>query len=121
MSVTNVSHGSTDQRVLLVWDSEERPPEGQWTTVLWIGFEMADSRAISLARMVDARAEEFRGRYLAWVYELGETVIDGARVVDQLEIRPDFSYWWMTSIAQRFNASDKSRVNDAIKAMALEE
>lgn len=109
------------QRALLVWDAEGPPPVGDWTTVLWSSFDKGtDPSTISIPGLVEEQADALRSRYLAWVYELGETVINGKRVIDHLELRPGFSYWWMTSLAQKFNASGTSQIDNAIKALALE-
>lgn len=106
---------------LLVWDAEGSPPVGDWTTVLWSSFGKAsDPSVISIPTLVEEQADALRARYLAWIYELGETRINGKRLVDHLELRPGFSYWWMTSMAQKFNASGTSQIDNAIKAFALE-
>lgn len=109
------------QHTLLIWDAEGVPPVGDWTTVLWSSFDKTDDpSSISMPKLVDEQAETFRARYLAWVYELGETRINGTRLIDHLELRPGFSFWWMTSLAQKFNASGTSQIDNAIKAFALE-
>lgn len=106
---------------LLLWDAEGSPPVGDWTTVLWSSFgEANDASVISISKLVEEQADALRARYLAWIYELGETHIDGKRLVDHLELRPGFSYWWMTSLTQKFNASGTSQIDNAIKAFALE-
>lgn len=106
---------------MLVWDAEGPPQVGDWTTVLWSSFGKAnDPRFISIPAQVEEQAVALRARYLAWIYELGEARINGKRLVDHLELRPGFSYWWMTSMAQKFNASGTSQIDNAIKALALE-
>lgn len=107
--------------VLLVWDDEGIPPTGDWTAVLWRQYaDDDDSSVISITQLVEQKAEELRARYLAWIHDLGEAQIDGKRVIDHLSLRPGFSYWWMSSLAQKFNISGTSLIDDAIKALALE-
>ncbi len=109
------------QRKLLIWDAEGPPPEWDSTTILWRRYASAETLgAISITQQVEDHAEALRARYLAWIHDLGEAQIVGRRVVDHLAIRPGFSYWWMTSLAQKFNAAGTSGINDAIKALALE-
>lgn len=106
---------------LHVWDSDDSPLRGEWTTVLWrhsAGIDDADT--LSISYLAEQDADELRARYLGWVYELGQTLIGGKRVIDHLLLRPSLSFWWMTSLAQQFNLSGTSRIDDAIKAMALE-
>jgi len=117
----HLRHLADNRLKLIIWDAEGEPPVGNWTTVLWGGFGKPDDpNVISLPKLVEEKGEVFRARYLAWIYELGETRINGKRLVDRLELRPGFSYWWMTSLAQKFNASGTSQINNAIKALALE-
>lgn len=106
---------------LLIWDVEGSPLVGDWTTVLWSDYAKAsESNIVSIPAMVEEQADVLRARYLAWIYELGETRIKGKRVIDHLELRPGFSYWWMTLLAQKFNISGTSEVDNVIKAFALE-
>jgi len=106
---------------LLVWDAEGSPPVGDWTTVLWRRYaDPEDPTVISITQRVEQEADELRARYLAWIYDLGETWFNGRRVIDHLSLRPGFSYWWMSSLAQKFNIAEGSPINDAIKALALE-
>ncbi len=108
-------------RTLLIWDAEGSPPVGAWTTVLWNSFgKKDDSTVISISKLVEDQADSLRARYLAWIYELGEMSLEGKRLVDHLELRPGFSFWWMTSFAQKTNILEVSPVNNAIKAFALE-
>lgn len=106
---------------LHVWDAEGSPPVGGWTTVLWSSFGKGnDPSIISIPVLVEAHADALRARYLAWIYELGESLVKGKRVIDYLALRPGFSYWWMTLLAQKFNASGASQVDNAIKLFAFE-
>lgn len=107
---------------LLVWDAEGPAPVGNWTTMLWRQYaDIKNPNDVSIVQIVDEKADELRSKYLAWIYDLGEAEIEGKRVVDHLSIRPGFSYWWTSSIGQKFNCSGTSQINDAIKALALEE
>lgn len=111
----------SSRQTLLVWDADGSPPAGEWTTVLWNGFgDDNDTGVISIPTLVEGQAYALRKHYLAWIYELGESFINGKRLVDQLELLPGFSYWWMTSLAQKFNASGTSQIDNAIKLFVLE-
>ena len=108
---------------LLVWDSESDPPEGKFTTILWRSYSGSSSisSVISLPSIVDLKRVELRDKYLAWIYQLGELKHQGKRVIDHLLLRPNLSYWWMSSLPQKFNIADHSHINDSIKALAFEE
>lgn len=122
MADFSVNSSLPRQGVLFIWDDTGVAPTGDWTTLLWQQFpDINNPSYISIVQLVEQNAEELRSKYLAWIYELGETKIEGKRVIDHLAIRPGFSYWWTSSIGQKFNCSGTSKINDAIKALALEE
>lgn len=106
---------------IIIWDAEGSPPTGDWTTVLWRGFgDEITPGAVSIQKLVEANADALRKRYLAWVYDLGETRIKGRRLVDHLALRPGFSYWWMTLLAEKCNFAKSPQIDDAIRLMAFE-
>jgi len=118
---SDVKDNANKNAVLLVWDDEGASPPGEWTTVLWRQYATGNNPTIiSIVQLVEQNANELRARYLAWIYDLGEARIGGKKVVDHLALRPGFSYWWMSSLAQKFNVSGNSHIDDAIKALALE-
>lgn len=107
---------------ILVWDTEGQPLDGDWITVLWRSFGNRDvANVVSIPKLVEEQADTLRSRYLGWIYELGETRIKGKRLIDHLELRPAFSYWWMTLLAQKANAFLSPRIIDAVKMFALED
>lgn len=107
---------------VLIWDADGAPPVGDGLVVLWRAFAgSADAGVVSIPALIEANAESLRARYLAWVYELGETSIRGKRLVDHLEIRPGFSYWWMTLFAEKCNYSKSPQIDDAIRLLAFEQ
>ena len=103
----------------LIWDRRDRPPQGEGITVLWREFSDQDS-SHSIPLLVEKQAEALRSRFLAWLYEVGEARIAGRRVIDHFELRPGFSYWWMTLLAEKSYAKS-SRLNEAVKFLAFEE
>jgi len=93
---------------------------GDWTTVLWRGFDTG-RRTISIPRLIEARGDDLRRRYLAWIYELGNVTIDGRRVIDHLELSEGFSYWWMAPLAHTPNFYESPQISDAIKSLVFED
>ena len=108
-------------RTLLVWDTEGAPPVGGWTTVLWSSFGVrGDPEAISIPKLVEEQADTLKARYLAWIYDLGETRLSGKRLVDHLELRPGFSYWWLTLLGEKIYGESPGPY-DAVRFFALED
>jgi surface carbohydrate biosynthesis protein (TIGR04326 family) len=88
--------------------------------VLWRGFSYGvRPNIVSIPGLVEENADTLKARYLAWVYELGETRIQGRRLVNHLELRPGFSYWWMSLFVEKCNYSKSPQIEDAIRLMAF--
>jgi surface carbohydrate biosynthesis protein (TIGR04326 family) len=106
---------------LLIWDTEGEPPLGEWVSVFWREFiSTSQPDAVSIPELIESNADSLRRRYLAWIYDLGETAIQGKRLVEFFELRPGFSYWWMTLFVEKCNYSKSMQINDAIRLMAFD-
>ena len=104
----------------VVWDTESPPQLGEWTTILWRGFSpVVSNNVVSIPRLIEENANALRARYLAWIYDLGETRIHGRRMVDYLELQPKLSYWWMSLFVEKCNYSKSPQIDDAIRFMAF--
>ena len=117
-SVSGTSTAGVDK--LLIWDAEGSPPVDCWTNVLWRGFVTdVSSNSVSIPHLIEENADALRSRYLAWVYELGELRIKGSRLIDHLQLRPGFSYWWMTLLVEKCNFAKSPQIDDAIRLLAF--
>lgn len=93
-----------------------------YKTLFWRKYSYKnDKNFFSIVELVEKNADKLKNKYLAWVYELGKHKINGKSVIDHLEIDENLSYWWATSVAQKFNCSSISQINDCIKLFALED
>jgi surface carbohydrate biosynthesis protein (TIGR04326 family) len=105
---------------ILIWDLEELDSEGEETTVLWrCSATGAPPRFVSIPQLIEDNADTLRKRYLAWVYELGEMRISGRRLIDHLQLRSGFSYWWMTLFVKKCNYSESPQIDDTIRLLAF--
>ena len=110
-----------DRSTLLVWDDVGNPTQGDWITVLWSSFSEDDNpNVISLPKLVEEQAVTLRSQYLEWIYELGETLIKGKRIIDHLEMRLGLSFWWTFSGVGKDNTTKISKSYIAVRLMALE-
>ncbi|MBN4080840.1 hypothetical protein JYT44_00610 [Caldithrix abyssi] len=111
-----------NNQTLLIWDSEGAHPIKYQKTLLWSSLNKDEHpNTTSIPFSIEENANQLKSRYLAWVYELGETCIKGRRVVDYLELRPGFSYWWMTLIAEKCNWAKSPQIYEVIKLFAFED
>ncbi len=116
--MTDRNHaGST----LYIWDSSDPPPTVPGMRVLWQSFGgKKDDRTVSVPRLVEEHAQSLRRQYLAWIHAFGQCRVHGMRVIDHLEIRPGFSMWWMTLLAQKCTYARSPAIYDAIRLLALD-
>ena len=109
-----------EKKKLIIWDSDDPPPTGDWLTILWRSYDTAGrDNVISIPRLVEENTGSLRARYLAWIYDLGEAKIKGKRIVDHLEIRPSFSCWWMT-LPATVSYGESTMIYTMIRLMAFE-
>ena len=113
--------GQKKGETMHVWDADFSSLEHDGTVILWSAFtEKENEKIISLPKFVEENALSLRSRYLAWIYELGETEVNGKSVVDYFQIRSGFSYWWMTLLSEK-SIFKSPQIFDVIKLFALED
>lgn len=104
-----------------MWDAPGAPPLGDQVIVLWRSFgDAATPHILSIPKLAEANADSLRKRFLAWIYELGSTLINGRSLLDHLELRPGFSYWWMTLFSEKCNYGKSPGIDDAIRMMIFD-
>jgi surface carbohydrate biosynthesis protein (TIGR04326 family) len=104
---------------VLVWDQKGEPPCVPERVLCWQSYAHGNS-VCSVPRHLEAHAERIRSKYLAFIHELGESLIAGKRVVDHLDLGGGFSLWWMTTIAEK-SPLKSPRIYDCLRMFALEE
>lgn len=112
--------GTTQDSELLVWDTDEQIQRQHGNTVYWQSYNGTEADNIfSIPQLVENNATQLREQYLAFIYELGEAKVNDRRVVEHLEIRPGFSYWWMTLLTEKCNFAKSPQIDNVIKLMAF--
>jgi surface carbohydrate biosynthesis protein (TIGR04326 family) len=107
---------------IVVWDLDTSPTDDISDIVYWSSFTNLEQDGIfSIPHLVDQNAKHLKAKYLSLIYEFGEAKINEKRIVEHLIIRQNFSYWWMTLLAEKCNYAKSPQINNIIKLMALEE
>ena len=107
---------------LIVCDSETQLPVEDCGILNWSSyFSIEKDNIFSLPQLIDKEKKHLRSQYLELIYDWGELRIDGKRLVDCLEIRPNFSYWWMTLLSEKCNAIKSPQIDNAIKLLAFKD
>jgi len=106
---------------LLLWDQDSKPNDNSYEVILWNSYKSSESdEFISIPKFVEENSDYLKSKYLSLIYELGEAKINGKRVIDHLIIRQNFSYWWMTLLAEKCNFIKSPQIDNIIKIMALD-
>jgi surface carbohydrate biosynthesis protein (TIGR04326 family) len=103
---------------VLVWDHAGEPPTTS-DNILWRRYDRHDVIS-SVPQYLEDHADRLRAKYLAFIHELGETLIMGKRIIDHLDKGDGFSLWWMTRLAEK-SPFKSPRIYDCLRLLALEE
>ncbi len=107
---------------VLLWDSDGILPSTNDYVVLWNSFSVPGSihPSISIPEYVEEHSDRLRSRFLGFVHDVGDSPSGAKTVLEHLQIRPTFSYWWLTLFASKRWHPD-SHITEAVKFVALEE
>jgi surface carbohydrate biosynthesis protein (TIGR04326 family) len=109
-----------DKDCLIIWDLDNQWVSGCEDILLWKKYEVLEfDKVYSILQLVEENSEQLKSQYLALIYELGESKFNGKRVIESLEVRPGFSYWWMTLLTEKCNLAKSPQIDSAIKLMAF--
>lgn len=108
---------------VLIWDHSELPCHSEyadkkvifWNNTFGVQFENAEF----ILKSVEDHSDFLRTQYLSWIFNLGKIKISNKSLVDCLKIRPGFSYWWMTLLAEKCNWAKCPMIEDAIRLLAF--
>ncbi len=107
---------------LLILDADNFSYLYECDVVYWRQYALENSnRVFSIHSLIEDNSNFLKAQYLKLIYEFGEEKISGMRIVDCLEIRKNFSYWWMTLLTEKCNYAKSPQINNVIKIMALEQ
>ena len=104
---------------IVVWDQAESPPAGGGAVLCWRSYAHGGSVS-SVPQYLEAHADRIRSKYLAFIHDLGQSLVAGRRVIDHLNFGDGFSFWWMTTIAEK-SPLKSPRIYDCLRMFALEE
>ena len=112
---------SLESDVFYIWDMAGAPPWCNGPLILWRSYASNNSVAeVSIPKIVEEHAEILKAQYLKYIYELGNRAENNRTVIDKLIIRKNFSYWWMTMVAEKSVIRENPPTNDAIRLLAFQ-
>jgi surface carbohydrate biosynthesis protein (TIGR04326 family) len=88
--------------------------------IMWRNYaNHPNEKIISIYSLIDKKSNLFRHKFLLWIYSIGQLKICHQRIVDHLLLRPEFSAWWSSLLAEKCNFSKSPQIDDAIKLIAF--
>lgn len=104
---------------VLILDQDDIVSNFEGITIYWRSYtENIDRNVYSIPNLVEKKSDQYRKEYLSLVHQAGEAKIKNRRLIDWFEIRPDFSFWWMSLIVEN-NYGKSSDIPNRIKFFAL--
>ncbi|MCF8176928.1 MAG: hypothetical protein K9J74_00310 [Sulfuritalea sp.] len=104
---------------MIVCDSYNVPINGGSDVFVWDSYISTDSLS-SIPRYLETHAERFRSKYVEFIHDLGLAVLHEQSIIDHLSFGGDFSFWWMTKLAEK-SPFKSPQIYDCLRVMALEE
>lgn len=103
---------------MIVWDHKLEPPAGLEEVLCWKSYSQKQNVG-SILQYVENHAVVLRAKYLSFIHNLGESRVNGKRLIDHLTFEDGLSYWWMTLFVEK--SLYRSPIADAIRLFAFEE
>jgi surface carbohydrate biosynthesis protein (TIGR04326 family) len=104
---------------VLVIDQFDESTNQDNNIICWRSYQKG-MRVTSLPAYLEEHAERLRDKYLSFIHELGETVVNGKSLVEHMKVSGDFSFWWMSHLAEK-SPFKSPRLYDCLRMLALEE
>ena len=95
------------------WNGDSR------VLVNWSGINVPKNQE-SLPLKVEETATKIKREYLKWIYDLGRFKLRGKTLISHLKLSDSFSFWWMTSIAEK-STYKSSSIYQVFKLRTLEQ
>ena len=116
MKVTEEEKLSNNSMELLIWDLKTTPICADQSVLLWSD---KNDNFFSIMKFVEENSLSLRAKYVSWIFKLGEINLGKKSLIKNLQIRENFSFWWMTLFAEKSNTGKSLEINNVIKFLAF--
>ena len=109
------------KKTICIWDCDYEPNiDPDCFIVFWNRAFAVESESLLIGDILETYSDELKESYLEFVYDLGASNAFGVSIIQQLKIRENLSYWWMTLLAEKSNWAKSPQITNTIKVMALD-
>lgn len=105
--------------IITIWDVDELPKLEKKNIIYWRLYS-TDSNIVSIPFFIEKNKHELRSIITSWVHDVGQIVIGEKTIVGNLEIREDFSFWWLTEFSEMQHFGKSPQLYDAVRFLAFE-
>ncbi len=108
------------QKLIYIWDSKDKPKiDSKFSVIFWSTSHEVSNESYSIVEILESNSDQLKSEYLHFIYNLGNSRYYGESLIDLLQIRDNFSFWWMTAIAEKNNWAKSPNISNILKLMAL--
>jgi surface carbohydrate biosynthesis protein (TIGR04326 family) len=104
---------------IVIWDLEKVPSELEGNVILWQKFSTSTD-VISVPEYLEKNSESLRKKYVSFIYELANKKIGNKTIINHLAYDDNFSFWWMTHVAEK-SPFKSTEIYNCLCLLALEE
>ena len=103
-----------------IWDVDDIPKSNKkYNTIFWNHFPKRKN-GISIPDLVELQDDILKKEYLEVIYNMGNKFCGKKTIIEELQIRKNFSFWWMTLLTEKSNWAKTPQINNIIKVLALQ-
>ena len=97
---------------MIIWDTKKKIPYEN-NIYLWNDY-IKDKELNSIPFFIEENSKKIRSKYIDFIYDLGNKKYKGKSVAENLNLEKNFSYWWLTLLAEKSLYKQKS-IHQALK------
>lgn len=105
---------------LLIIDADQHLEVEMGSSQILLWNYSDDLTCQSILSYVEKNSDYVRGKYLKFIFDMGESKNRTNSLKELLKIDDNLSFWWMTIPAKKINYLPESNVKDCLKLIALE-
>ena len=103
-----------------VWDQDFSPDyDEKINFIFWNNPFDVKNRSLCLVDLLEENADKFKSEFLHYIFRLGKAKLNNKSIIEILTFSANFSFWWMTPIAEKSNWAKSPQINNILKLMAF--
>ena len=107
---------------LTLWDLQKTNPDLKNSAVCFWNCPNIDKNPnhFSIYKYIEENSVNVKNEFLDWIDQLGFIAFKDKNFLSSIELKKDFSYWWLSEFHEISNFSKSKNFNKLLKIFALE-